>query len=1107
MTLQIPSPLLEDISRGRATLFLGSGASLEAGLPSSASLSNHLAERAGGAHTSMLAEQPLDSVAEYLYHQPGYGPQWVRDQIQRLFAERMRAVPRPPSPGHALITAFRWRSIFTTNYDRLVEVAYDSAPNAVQSCLPIYASDPQLARHEPDTVNLIKLNGSIDEAARNVAHELVLTFQEQQDRVAKHPQLYELLRNEAVTGPIVFLGFRFVHPGSMTAGTSPEFQQLRELLQMMGPAARWHYCVAPDDQAQPSARLSASILKSARIEVIRSTFGAFLEAVKSQIAAPPRPLNSRSAIAVPIGQTHLVIDAADAEKDARHFQLLHPGLEEDPPTITESLNGGATWSSFFQRHSIERSVKPEFVRRLAEADPAAASILLVSAPAGWGKTFLLRDAAVDLLTARRPTIWLNPHATLEVAAPSGGLQVGGWDSSRLEHILHQIATEAATAGISSAEALPVIIADNCPERFGEVLMLYRALSQARRRFLLVFAVRDTNLLTLQGDHPVLSRAPVFKPSGTYDQASEVDRLAQFCADNHVASFANDRQRMSVVARIANNEAKEGLILALQVIFDREHRPFAQIVRDQWNRLPNAMCRMLVLKVASLHRYGSLFGPRLYSVLRTFPPAERAEVLEAYRLCESEHVLLEQMSENEPCLFLPHSLIAAHIIRVSGVPESDVESLLVDLVEQMHGTPRDLELLRQLAKAISDYSIQMTGEDSYRDLLGAAADSSGNDWVVSQQYAKFLVQRGEFEEALTWTQRAIDANPDHAPLHHTRGNVLRRWGATLRSEGKSAEAERRFEGARQCFAISRAKKEPDEYGYVTHLDMLLHLLRDQHDVAKTTEILAEGVQLYAEGIRAVPEERFNFLLEHRFRQFVLSASQTSDLCKRIEDAVGLGRASSRAAAFLARQRCIGGSIQDALTVIQHQIAASGESVLLRVTEAELCAKESMFREASRSLDTALRNEKDAEDAEVQLRLQYWRLLVSFALDDFAQTRDASEILASSASFRRSSLPRGHFWRFDARGIAANERVFSQHAILFNGRIEEFRAHGTYGRIQIRSGSGDSYNISFNPKYFHRQDLRRNDAIKVVVSILPSGLRADDPSSSPFVNTVDDLFVRR
>jgi len=822
MGIEIPQALLDEISKGRASLLLGAGASREANFPSAEELSNHLATKAGSSYSAILAAQPLDIVAQHLYSQPGYGKQWVRQQIIDLFESKHREANRPPSHAHEVMVKFRWRTTFTTNYDRLVEIAYDSSSLCVQRLLPIYVPDPQISRHETDVVRFIKLNGSVDEAARNSTHELVLTFAEQQDAYSRNKAFYNLLRDEAISGPIIFVGYRFIHPGSLIPGSSPEFQQLRDLLREMGPSARWHYCVSPFDHSSPTARMTSDMLRDNRVAVINATFGEFLDALTEHLKTPIIPLAKRPPIVVPVGKANIKIEADDYERDKRHFEILGTHLDElTPPSIAESLNGRETWASFLQGHFIERLCKNDLRTALTHSFRNAPEIFFLGAPPGWGKTFLLHDLAIDFYRARRPVIWLKPHSILEV---DGGVEkpitLGKWDSLRLDHIISMIADAAVK---QNEEVATVIIADNCPERAREVLALFRDLTSNNRSFVLIFSVRDNEFDSLVNAYPLLKKARQFRPVEHYDSKEEVRALIDFCTRHRIATIENPAQREIVAQRIISEEANTALILALQVIFDKNHRPFSEIVKDFWQSLQDENAQTLVLRVASLHRFGSAFSPRLYSLLKTFSPHNQGKVMEIYQECLDKGILFERTDQEEPCIHTLHSLVAERIVKVSGNTDAAIDDELVEVVKCMTGNTRDLEIIRNMLKLVTDYEINLSSEEKTRNLLLAAEDSTNSDWVVCQQIAKYYVQRGEYEKAFAYVEHALEKNPDHAPLHHTKGNVLRHWGKQLLDNGEIKQANNKFEEARQCFAVSRIRREADEYGYVTHLVMILYLL--------------------------------------------------------------------------------------------------------------------------------------------------------------------------------------------------------------------------------------------------------------------------------------------
>ncbi|MCW4024539.1 MAG: SIR2 family protein [Candidatus Bathyarchaeota archaeon] len=1106
MTIEIPPDLLEQISKGRASLFLGAGASCEAGFPGSNDIAKFLADATGAAHKEYLENQNLSTVADYLYlDKKNFGPQWVRQKIIEFIENHQRHVKRPPSRAHELMTKIKWRTIFTTNYDRLVEISYDSSAESVQRLLPIYYPDTQIWRREEEVVKLIKLNGSTDEAQRKCSHELVVNFSDQ--TIARHSNkdFYDLLRQEAVNGPIIFVGFSFSHPGATEPASSPEFLLLQDLLRDMGPAARSHYCVTNLDLSKISSKLLVKKLEGSLVQVINANFGEFLEAVLIHMKTPA-PLAKRPAVSLQVGTTTIKIDYDDYIKDKRHFEIIGSHLQEaEPPSVAESLNGFENWSTFFDKKIIERTCKKDLLRKLQVSIDSAPSILSVVTSPGWGKTFLLRDISVDLSLKKRPVFWLNPYSVMETKGDSTTSSiVGGWDNKRIDSLIGLINKTDDQA--LDSDFVPVIICDNCPQRIEEVLTLFRHLISNNRHFVLVISFRNQEFEFLYDSNPILKKTKIFRPEGSYNSQDEIRYLIDFCAKNDVGSINMSQE--FIANRIFEDDASSSIILALQIIFDKRHRPFSEIVKGLWEKVHgNETATKLVLRVASLHRYGSVFYPRLYTLVNTFPAQKQNEAWRAYQDCMKKSILFEEVEEDEPLVRTLHSLVAEKLAQVSGKSPAEIDDELLLISKALVSrNDIDLDLSRQVLKQINDYNISLSSEEKVDQLFRIIADSTNGDWVVCQQFSKYLLGKGDFEASYVWAVRALERNQHNSALQHHKGHILSRWGKFLMETNKADEAQQKFIAARECFSLSRSTIIPSEYGYVTHLDMLIYLINNSKDENEKSNLIAEGAQLYTESIRKVPEDVYNFLLDERFFIFDLKGNKVTQLCEKIEEAIDNGTSSPYGAAFIADRLYERLGYSRAIEVLEKQRAISDESVLVLVKEAEINAREGNFSQAAKILHSAKMKERDAENVEVKWGLAYWDLITAFALEDFQRAHSASGKLAAIDFRKRDTLPRGYIWKESAKSVKRMDRKFVDHAKIWSGYVQNLRIGGQYGRIEMKNQAGETFEMSFNPRYFHRRDFRAGDFIKFVVAILSGGLRAESVQSHPFINTIDDVFVK-
>jgi hypothetical protein len=123
----LPPALVTAIQEQRAILFLGAGASFDAKHPKKLRipLGDDLRDKIcdqflGGA----LKNRPLAAVAAMAGNEVGltHFQKYIRDLFKDF----------GPSDTHMLIPTFRWRAIVTTNFDLIIERAYEKSRASIQ---------------------------------------------------------------------------------------------------------------------------------------------------------------------------------------------------------------------------------------------------------------------------------------------------------------------------------------------------------------------------------------------------------------------------------------------------------------------------------------------------------------------------------------------------------------------------------------------------------------------------------------------------------------------------------------------------------------------------------------------------------------------------------------------------------------------------------------------------------------------------------------------------------------------------------------------------------------------------------------------------------------
>jgi hypothetical protein len=136
-----------------------------------------------------------------------------------------------PSQAHLLIPRFRWRGIATTNYDLLVEAAYDSEKNRLQTLVRfVKDSEPVLERLQlaKNPVPFLKLHGCLDHV-HDVQIPPILTPEHYAHHADHRRRLFDRLNDWAHESPMIFCGYRLgdAHIRSLidrlSPGTRPTF--------------------------------------------------------------------------------------------------------------------------------------------------------------------------------------------------------------------------------------------------------------------------------------------------------------------------------------------------------------------------------------------------------------------------------------------------------------------------------------------------------------------------------------------------------------------------------------------------------------------------------------------------------------------------------------------------------------------------------------------------------------------------------------------------------------------------------------------------------------------------------------------------------------------
>jgi hypothetical protein len=223
--MPVPYPLISDIAQGRCLPFVGAGFSKNAVLPSNlsmpdwAELTQHLAKD---------AETPdgTESTAVAQRCEQRFG------RVQLIEAVRESLHPENARPGkaHRAFVQLPFDTIYTTNFDLLLEDAYAEATRPFRSLV----GELQLPFHAGQIASsIVKMHGDI----RHEEH-IVITKSDYDSFMSRYPVVATHLSAMLITRTPLFLGYSL---------SDPDFQNIRKIVRSrLGAFERMSYVIQFD---------------------------------------------------------------------------------------------------------------------------------------------------------------------------------------------------------------------------------------------------------------------------------------------------------------------------------------------------------------------------------------------------------------------------------------------------------------------------------------------------------------------------------------------------------------------------------------------------------------------------------------------------------------------------------------------------------------------------------------------------------------------------------------------------------------------------------------------------------------------------------------------
>ncbi|MDM5128314.1 SIR2 family protein [Aeromonas salmonicida] len=777
----ISKNLVEKVKRGRTVLFLGAGALFGAKLtnhdvPTGDKLGQLLSERF---LSNEYEGYSLAQISELAISEHGIYD--VQEYIKDIFEDIT------PAEFHRKLPEFQWKAIFTTNYDRLIEICYEQASEHKQRLKTILSNEDNLAETSTtnDIINYVKLHGCITRT-KDPRLPLILTVEQYNNYENNRENLFKYLYELAIEYSIIFVGH------------SLQDANIRNIISMVSsnvPQGQRHYLIKPGMKTPEK-----NLWSSKKIEPIDMTFKDFIYAIDKETAE----CNKFEFLIRP-QSTHKIqkifnSNISPSEELIRFLTNCAEYIKEDMAYIQSKPDdfyrgSDLGWYPIADSLPINRSISERFFEEVILKPDAErtdkSELILVKAEAGAGKTVFLRQMAWKMKDLGFGcALWINNSEQVnfeslkEIYSKSTERIFLFWDDAslhiqKMNFILKQ----------SIREQLPITIIT--AERYNE----WNSRCESIKDY--VSATYILNNLSIREIEDLISKLELHDCLGpNLKSKSRADRLKEF-------TINFERQLL-----VALHEATMG-------------EPFEDIIFNEYESIEPIQAKTIYRTICTLNR---LRVPVRAGLIARMFNISFDEFKDKFFLPLEKVVLWENTESDDIHYRSRHPEIAEIVFGRSFSTALERYKEYIAIIDKINTSfESDRISFRHLIKAKSLHEI-FPNHDDVANIYSYALDVIGEDPYILQQMAIFerIRPSGNLNNAIDLLQSALDKAPYDSSIYHSLATIWR----DKANSASDAYTRIKFRGeAKKNIDLSTSKFGLSSYNAATAIELSIDNFKD------------------------------------------------------------------------------------------------------------------------------------------------------------------------------------------------------------------------------------------------------------------------------------------
>jgi len=823
--LDLPLGLRTAVQSGTAVLFIGSGIGYEAldengnFAPDAATLAVELADRFGIAHEGT---PELAQIAQIVELRKG------RAELQTFLAKRLYGLE--PTEHVLSLLSHRWGAIFTTNYDRVIERAYELLPKPEQQPVVVSATGDLVETDPRFEVPIYHLHGALFAGERP---DILITQEDYARFGERRRMLFELLKQRFATSPFLYAGYSHKDSNwhTLQAEMRAEFAPRK-------PPRSYRVAKSTDP-------LDVEILKhSMDIETIDGTFADLAAATASIDHGGDTDRLKQIEASVPADLMEAFAEnPAAVARLLSSWEYVNSAPFDAPTDVSAFLSGDLpTWALAGSDRTFERDVEEPLFDELADyatGDKQSPTSLALLGSAGYGVTTVLMKAAARLVKEEVGAVLMHKRGTPLV---EGDIEFA----------------------VSVLGPRPFFVIDNAADEGSSIVQAVRRLRDlgSPACFLLGERINEWRQRRVRLSPIELEIDPL--------SDAEVDRLLQCLEQNGALGRLAELEPPMRVSAVKQKHEKQLLVAMKEVT---ENDSFDAIIEDEFRAIDGDRAQILYAAVCGFHR---LRIPVRIEVLASVLGLNVVEVYDLIGPSLEGIVRVETVDEAKGihAARARHQVIA-EIVWERLVDSADRAGLLQRCLEALNlAYVLDARAFESLVRDDRGIDAIEAFEDKVR-FFDKASVKDPDDPYVLQHYARMLLREKRPDLALSVIERALSIRPAVRVLHHTKGTILRHMALST----ESVEiARRRLTQSEAALRESFGPQRRDAYTYQALAELYLGWAQ-RSDVDEVAEYVTKAEQTIRDGLQKADDREGLWLVSARVEEFLGNRPEALEALER------------------------------------------------------------------------------------------------------------------------------------------------------------------------------------------------------------------------------------